>query len=48
MLEKGLKMRKNCILTPNCLDMSQMTFGLEVFQMLGFVASQEDYQKRKT
>jgi hypothetical protein len=48
MLEKGLKMRKNCILTPNSLDTSQMTSSLEVFQMLCFVASQKDYQKGKS
>ncbi len=41
-------MQKNCIQKPNCLDMSQITSGLEVSQMPGFVASKKDYRMVKT
>jgi hypothetical protein len=41
--KKSLKMHKNCIQKPNCLDMSQMTSGFGVSQMPGFVASKKDY-----
>jgi len=41
-------MHKNCIQKPNCLDMFQMTSGLGVSQMPGFVASKKDYRMVKT
>jgi hypothetical protein len=46
--EKSLKMHKNCIQKPNCLDMSQMTSCFGVSQMPGFVASKKDYRMVKT
>ena len=46
--ETGLKMHKNCIQKPNCLDVSQMTSRFGVSQIPGFVASQKDYRKVKT
>ena len=36
---KSLKMHKNCMEKPNCLDMSQITSGFGVSQMPDFVAS---------
>ncbi len=41
-------MHKNYIQKAGCLGMSQMTSGLAVSKMPGFVASKKDYRMVKT